>query len=267
MGAKMQEEKDKKSELRKRAEAKLAALGEQAQELSQYDSRVLIHELRTHQIELEMQNEELRQSEQALSDAHDQLSDLYDFAPIGYVTLNDKAVILQSNLTAASMLATERGELIGQTFSAFVADSRTFGEYLNSCLHSHERVVADVTIKAQGGEFSAQLTGMAVNGAEPNSKVVRLTITDISLHKLSQQALDQALQILQNDTSRPARMSSQGEGELRHAIDNLKTYTRLSIERELRMVELKKEINGLRKELGRNEKYAAYSSPKSGERI
>jgi len=260
----MEEDKDEKSELRKRAEAKLAALGEQAQELSEYNSSVLIHELRTHQIELEMQNEALRLSEKTLTEAHDQLSDLYDFAPIGYVTLNDKAIVLQSNIMAASMLESERIKLIGQVFNTFLVDSKAFGEYLHHCLHSKGQLVTEAEIKTQDGKLFVQLTGVAMDKVDhSNTKVVRLAITDITAHRLSHQALNRTLEILENNTSESERISSQEKSELRNAINDMKTYTKLNVERELRMVELKKEINALRKELGRDDEYAIYTSPKS----
>jgi len=180
----MQSDERQKSELRKRAEAKLAALGEPAPELSVQDTRELIQELRTHQFELEIQNEELRQSQQALTEARDHLADLYDFSPVGYVTLNAKAIILRANLTAACMLGIERADLIGKPFSSFVGDAMAFGEYLHKCFNTSEMVMTGVDIKLKCGDFSAHLTGNSANSVEFNAKVVGLAITDISLYKL-----------------------------------------------------------------------------------
>ena len=66
-------------------------------------SRV-VHELRVHQIELEMQNEELRRTHQELEEEHERYLDLYDFAPVGYCTLSEQGQIIKLNLTAATML-------------------------------------------------------------------------------------------------------------------------------------------------------------------
>jgi PAS domain S-box-containing protein len=83
--------------------------------------RALVHELHVQQIELELQNEELRQAQLALAESRDRYSDLYEFAPIGYVTLDRQRRIIESNLTASSLLGMERIHLIGTDISRFVA--------------------------------------------------------------------------------------------------------------------------------------------------
>jgi len=196
----MQSGESETSELRQRAESKLTAMHEPSPELSPCNSCTQIQELRTHQIELEMQNEALRQSEQALTEARDHAAELYDFSPIGYVTLSNKGVILRANLTLAAMLGIERAILIGKPFSAFVGDSAAFGEYLRRSTQGSAQTTID--IKGKSGVFFAQLTAKPADSVEFNSKVVSLAITDISLYRLSQQALAHALQILENDKTK-----------------------------------------------------------------
>src|SRR5262245_53859611 len=87
--------------------------------------RQLLRELQTHHVELEQQNEQLRDTQTQLSEAHDRFFDLYDFAPIGYLTLDKNGKILEANLTAATMLGVERPALLGTNFAKSVRrDSR-----------------------------------------------------------------------------------------------------------------------------------------------
>jgi PAS domain-containing protein len=103
------EKKDKSvdgaAELRRCAEKKVKSLRVQELEsLSLRETRKMLHELRVHQIELEMQNEELRRVQVELEGARARYFNLYDLAPVGYVTINEKGLILESNLTAATLL-------------------------------------------------------------------------------------------------------------------------------------------------------------------
>ena len=85
------------------------------------ESRRLLHELQVHQIELELQNEELRNSRVELETVAACYTDLYDFAPVGYFTLQRSGEIRQANLAGAGMVGCERANLIGQKFAHFVA--------------------------------------------------------------------------------------------------------------------------------------------------
>ena len=84
------------------------------------DPMKLIHELQTYQIELELQNEELHAAHEALETSRARYFDLYDFAPVGYITLSEKGLILEANLAAAALLGETRNELIKRRFSDFI---------------------------------------------------------------------------------------------------------------------------------------------------
>ena len=99
----------------------MCAQGSDADKLSAEEVHRLVHELQVHQIELEMQNEELRRAQNELEAARDSYADLYDFAPIGYLTLSERGQILEANLTAARLLDMERGVLLGQWLYRFIA--------------------------------------------------------------------------------------------------------------------------------------------------
>ena len=110
--------------LRKRAEdafrQKTAGRAENVEALSPEEVRQMLHELRVHQIEMEMQNEELRQAQAELEASRVRYFDLYDLAPVGYCTLNEKGLILETNLTAATLLGVARGALVKQFLTRFI---------------------------------------------------------------------------------------------------------------------------------------------------
>src|SRR5262245_55868664 len=108
------------SSLRERAEAAARQSPTDVARLTAARIQQLVHELQVHQIELEMQNEELRCSQADLEDSRDRYNDLYDFAPVGYLAMDKGAVVLQANLTLATMLGVERQKLVGGKFTRFV---------------------------------------------------------------------------------------------------------------------------------------------------
>ncbi|MCP4379516.1 MAG: hypothetical protein GY794_25510 [bacterium] len=99
-------------DLRTRAESLLQKQPEESSRLSPDETQRLIHELRTHQIELELQNEELRQTQTALEASRNRYVDLYDFAPLGYLAMNEHGLITEANLTCATMLGRDRSALL-----------------------------------------------------------------------------------------------------------------------------------------------------------
>ncbi|MCX6305944.1 MAG: PAS domain-containing protein [Bacteroidetes bacterium] len=86
------------------------------------DAKKLLHELQVHQIELEMQNEELRQAYETAEAALKKYTMLYDFAPMGYFTLDGDGSICDLNFTAAEMLGDKRFALVNSNFKLFVAE-------------------------------------------------------------------------------------------------------------------------------------------------
>jgi PAS domain-containing protein len=111
-------------ELRRQAEeiarGKAARTSKDRGEISPEEARQVLHELQVHQIELEMQNEELRTAQEELDSARARYFDLYDLAPVGYSTISESGLILEANLTAATMLGMARGALVKQSFGRFI---------------------------------------------------------------------------------------------------------------------------------------------------
>src|SRR5450759_2656750 len=114
------------AELRRRAEemdrGEAALAPENLEGLSPGEARRTLHELRVHQIELEMQNEELRRAQAELDAARARYFELYDLAPVGYVTISEKGLILEANLTAATLRGVARGALVKHPITGFICE-------------------------------------------------------------------------------------------------------------------------------------------------
>ncbi|MBV1751246.1 MAG: PAS domain-containing protein, partial [Desulfarculus sp.] len=108
-------------QLRITAEELLRDKGPASSQVNGHDLAQLVHELEVHQAELEIQNEELRLTQTKLEATRDQYFDLYDQAPVGYLTIDEKGIIRRANLTIASMLSLPRAHLVGQSFYLFVS--------------------------------------------------------------------------------------------------------------------------------------------------
>ena len=117
------------------AEEKLKSFHDEIEVFSGVEAKRLLHELQVHQIELEMQNEELRQTQQALEESREKYFDLYNQAPVGYISVNEKGIIIEANLTSASLLQTERKYLINILFSKFI-----YKEDQDTYYQKHKRI-------------------------------------------------------------------------------------------------------------------------------
>ena len=133
-------ELEKSETLRKQAERTLKGRTSDLEKLSTRDIQSLVHELQVHQIELEMQNEELRRAQSEFEDSRNRYSNLYDFAPIGYFTFDKNGLILEVNLTGANILGVERSFLIKKPFSLYIA----FGSRDVFYLHLRKVFRADI---------------------------------------------------------------------------------------------------------------------------
>ncbi len=190
--------KDKPSQLRARAEAFLrdqVADGKNVSGLSPEDVQQIVHELQVHQIELEMQNEELRQAQLALEESRDRYVDLYDFAPVGYFTLDKDALILEANLSGAGLLGMERGSLIGKPLTSFVHKEYqdTFYFHRNQVLQTGSRHLCEIKlVKSDGSWFQAQLESVGIADSGSEHSRLRTVISDITDRKLAEEDLKKA---------------------------------------------------------------------------
>lgn len=115
----------------------------------------LTHNLSVHQIELEMQNRELREAQLQLEETRDQYADLYDFAPMSYVTLDEKGIINNINLTGATMLGQVRSRIVGHPFSKWIikSDVNVFFNHLRKTLASNVRNIDELKLRDASGKL------------------------------------------------------------------------------------------------------------------
>ena len=145
----------------------------------------LLHELHEHQIELEMQNESLRQAQIALEESREHYMHLYEFAPVGYLTLSDAGLITQINLTGATMLGVERKKLINHRPDAFIVatDRERWQGHFVSVMADRGRRNFDLTFKHPDGSVSdVHLDCLHLDNGDARP-TLRVTLTDISERK------------------------------------------------------------------------------------
>ncbi len=181
--------------LRQRAEEKARATGDQDLEaLSPEETRRLLHELRVHQIELEMQNEELRRAQEALEASRARYFDLYDLAPVGYVTISTEALILEANLTAATLLGASRGALVKQPLTRFILseDQGIYYRHRKQLFETGEPQVCEIRMVRQGGRlFWARLEATVAQDNDSGAPPVacHVVLSDITERKQAEEAL------------------------------------------------------------------------------
>ncbi len=154
-----------------------------------------LHELRVHQIELEMQNEELRRTQVELDAARARYFDLYDLAPIGYLTLNERGLILEANLTAATLFEISRSILVQYSLSSFIHKedqdiyySRRKKLFETGIPQAYELRM----VKKSGAVFWAHLESTIVH--DPVAGVLcRLVLSDITERKQAEQERERLL--------------------------------------------------------------------------
>ena len=174
------------STLRERAEELARMTGRDLSVMSVENVHRLVQELQVHQIELEMQNEELRKTQLELEASRDQYVGLYDFAPIGYLTLDSIGTILNMNLTTASLLEVERTRLIHMKLSSYIApaDTGAFYMHLQRVLADEVKHTCELQIRKHGGAvFYARLESVGVQDEEGNINHCRTALFDITEHK------------------------------------------------------------------------------------
>ncbi len=185
--------KTKADSLRQHAEEIVRGEEDSEQEpLSPELLKLLLHELRVKQVALEMQNKELRRTQHELEVSRARYFDLYDLAPVGYLTLNEKGLILNANLTAVNMLGAERTTLIKQQLSRFILpdDQDIFYLHCKQLVKTSKPKTCEFRmIQTNGVQFWARMDTSPGQSKETGHLVLRVVLSDISNRKSSEEAL------------------------------------------------------------------------------
>ena len=192
----MSSKKEQATELRRQAEKKAWADEAHIPEArSPKAARMMTHELRVHQIELEMQNEELREAQHELEAARARYFDLYDLAPVGYLTLSEKGLILEANLTFSTLLNVPRSALVKRPLSQVILkeDQGIYYLHRKALFETSTPQQCEIRMLKNGGEpfFWAQLD-VTVAQDDDGAPVCRVILSDITEQKTMEEQLRQA---------------------------------------------------------------------------
>ena len=227
------------ADLRQKAEElarkRAARTGKDTEDLSLEEIRENLFELRVHQIELEIQNEELRRAQAEIEAGRARYFDLYDLAPVGYCTLSEQGLVLEANLTLATMLGMARGTLVKKPISRFILteDQDIYYLHRKHLFETGEAQECELRmVNPDGAFFWAHLTG-TIAQAEDGSPVCRAALSDITARKLSEEKNEnlkaQLLQAQKNEAV--GRLAGGVAHDFNNMLGVILGYTELALER------------------------------------
>ena len=184
--------------LRSKAEQQVRE-GKARPALAEVDARALVHELQVHQIELEMQNDELQRAQTAAQEASERYGDLFDFAPVACFLWDHEGRILEVNLAGAALLGLDRSIVVHKRFGQFVAleDRVRFAEFCGRVLLADAKQTCSVKILKDGQVVDVLVEGIAPQDRQGQGKLCRAAVIDISRQKRADElaAANRAMEI------------------------------------------------------------------------
>ena len=174
--------------LRKRKRSQQSAVGDPKAEA---DPRRLLHELQVHQVELEVQNAELQEARNRTEALLEKYTDLYDFAPVGYFSVDEQGRIMEANLTGADLLGVDRSQLISRRLRHFVVSTSQpiFQALLERVFAGTGKQVCEAALLRKDAQpFWAGFHGKSATTISGPSKWCRMAVSDITPLKRAEEA-------------------------------------------------------------------------------
>lgn len=155
------------------------------------DTPRLLHELQVHQVELEMQNAELRDVRDRMEVLLQKFTDLYEFAPVGYFSFDPQGRIIEVNLTGTALLNLDRSQLVGSRFARFISPlgPPVFPVFLDRLVSGTEKPMCELMLLRRGSRpFWASCHGTMAVSAGAGRNAYRVVISDITAFKEAEDA-------------------------------------------------------------------------------
>jgi len=204
-------ESSPENDLRHKAEQRLRRrTAASVEEMAEVDAQTLVHELQVHQIELEMQNEELLRAQTALHDASDKYRDLFDFAPIGYFSLDLHGQILEVNLAGAALLGMDRSTAVRTRLGQFLAAEHRapFAEFCRQVLETDGKQTCQVELLRGGKPMFLLIEGIAARDRQDREQFCRVAAVDITAQMRAEEEI-RSLAEFPNENPHPILRASE----------------------------------------------------------
>jgi PAS domain S-box-containing protein len=227
------------SNLRHRAELRLKELrSHSVVARTEADTKRVLHELEVHQIELEMQNAELQEARDKVETLLETYTDLYDFAPVGYYSVDEQSVILAVNLTGAALFGVERSRLVERRLLTFATPKSLtiLQTFFKKVFAGPEKQVCVISLRNErGATFWADLQATPASSLKDPKKWCRLVVSDLTTLKQAEEVLQRMeglttanrelkLEIVHRQMAEVAL--KKGEAEARHMQEQLRHLSR-----------------------------------------